>query len=465
MSAQHIEGQRKDKLKHAKLTEITVGERFRKEFGDLDELVESIQRKGIIQPLSVDKNGNLLAGGRRFAAAERAGLLTVPVIVREIVDTLDSREIELFENIHRKDFTWAERAAITAEINALYQQKNGKTWEGWSGRKTAELLDRSVAQVSRELQLAAAIKIMPELGELKTADEALKVLKKLEGDAIVEELRERQKKKMAEHTEEVPVEDGAAPATAVSAMEKGLRTMLHLAEANYQIKDAFKGLAALKDNGPIQIIECDPPYGIDLNEQKGSKSSTVNNVDSYDEVPAEKYERFVNQLASELFRVAGKDCWLVFWYGPTWHQTVLTALRNAGWQVDEIPAIWTKAHGQTLQPELYFARCYEPFFLCRKGKPVLVERGRSNVFSFPAVPSKSKFHPTQRPVELIKEVLHTLGAGRQQVLVPFLGSGATLLACYELGMHGFGFDRNKEYKDKFMLEVEAQTRRLFEPEE
>lgn len=469
MSAmQQIEGQRKDKLKHLKLTEIVVGERFRKDFGDLDELIDSIKRKGIIQPLTVSTDGTLLAGGRRFAAAEKAGLITVPVIVRDTTDNLDSREIELFENIHRKDFTWAERAAITAEINTLYHAKYGKTWEGWSGRKTAELLDKSVAAVARDLQLAEAVKLMPELGELKTADEAMKILKKLEGDAIVDELRERQKKKMQE-TVETPnpndVEDHQDPAVISALLNKGLRTMLHMADTNYQIRDVFQGLEALKSNGHFQIIECDPPYGIDLNEQKGSKSSTVNNVDSYDEVPTEKYERFTKKLVSELYRVAGKDCWMVYWYGPTWHQMVLTQLREAGWQVDEIPAIWAKAHGQTLQPDLYFARCYEPFFLCRKGKPVMVERGRSNVFSFPTVPSKSKFHPTQRPTELIKEILHTLGAGRQQVLIPFLGSGATLLACYELGMHGLGFDRNPEYKDKFMLEVEAQTRRLFEVEE
>ncbi len=54
MSKELVAGERKDKLKYVKITEIIVGERFRKDFGDLDELVSSIQEKGIIQPISID---------------------------------------------------------------------------------------------------------------------------------------------------------------------------------------------------------------------------------------------------------------------------------------------------------------------------------------------------------------------------------------------------------------------------
>lgn len=95
----------------------------------------------------------------------------------------------------------------------------------------------------------------------------------------------------------------------------------------------------------------------------------------------------------------------------------------------------------------------------------MVVRGRLNVFNFAGVPGKNKYHPTQRPLELIKEIFNTLGAGNQHVFVPFLGSGATLLACYDLGFRGFGTDLNGEYKDRFMLEVENQTRRNFTTEQ
>lgn len=465
MAAQMVEGHRKDKLKHIDPKTIIIGERFREDYGNDDtweDFKDSIKNKGLIQPISVDSELHLLAGGRRTRAVLELALPTVPVIMRDVADEIDARELELFENIHRKDFTWAERAKLTEKINKLYTDKHGEG--NWSGRKTAELLDKGVATVARELQLANAIKLMPELAELKTADEALKLLKKMEDDAIVDELRRRQVDRM-DAPVHVDNEDHGNAKTNARNFQNGLRTMLRMADQNYIISDVFKGMEGLRSNGNIQIIECDPPYGIDLNQQKGSKNTITSNVHTYEEVEREDYPNFVRKLCSELYRVAGKDCWLVFWYGPTWHQLVLESLREAGWQVDEIPAIWAKTQGQTLQPEVYLARGYEPFFLCRKGKPVMVERGRLNVFNFPGVAGKSKYHPTQRPTELIKEIFSTIGAGRQHVFVPFLGSGATLLTCYDMGFQGFGFDLNGEYKDKFMLAVEDQTRKLFDSEE
>ncbi len=461
MKAATVEGHRKDKWKHAKLDEITVGERFRQDLGDLEELVNSIREKGIIEPLVVDSNMRLLAGGRRYAAACQLELPTIPVMIREYVDELDSREVELFENIYRKDFRWDERASLVKQIDDLYNLKHEKTGD-WSGRKTAELLDRSVGSVSQDLKLARAIEAVPELKVYKTADEALKVLKKFEETTLMAELRGRQQSLMQTGAEA----DAASAAAGVAGpqLERGLRLTLQAAEKSYIVQDVFKGLQSLPTNGKITIIECDPPYGIDLNAQKASKDSATSTVTSYNEISAEIYPGFLTELCKELFRVAGKDCWLVFWFGPTWQQEVLAALKNGGWAVDEIPAVWTKAQGQTLQPELNFARGYEPFFLARKGKPLMAERGRLNVFHFPGVPGARKYHPTQRPQELIGEILTTLGAGQQTVLVPFLGSGATLLSCFEHGFHGFGFDLSGEYKTPFMLEVEKQTRALFTTE-
>jgi ParB/RepB/Spo0J family partition protein len=447
-----VEGHRTDGFSHIPLEAITVGERFREDFGDIEELKDSIRDKGIIQPITVDSNYTLLAGGRRYRAATELGLPTIPALIREFVDEVDSREIELMENLHRKDFTWAEKAKLTARIDALFREKNNGNW---SIRKTAEVSDSSKSAVARELELARAIEAVPELAEFKTADEALKVLKKMEEQAVVAELHARQKQRLAD--------EGRADAKVVGGqLEAGLRTLLKLADKNYIVSDVFAGMSGLKDNGHINLIECDPPYGIDLNSQKGSADSAVSTVHSYEEVARDEYPGFLKRLATELYRVAGKDCWLVFWYGPTWHHQVLTSLREAGWQVDEIPAIWAKPQGQTLQPELYFARGYEPFFLCRKGKPLMIERGRLNVFNFSPVPPKQKYHPTQRPLELIEHIFSCLAAGRANVFVPFLGSGASLLACYNLGFTGFGFDLNGEYKPKFMLEAEAQARKLFD---
>jgi len=76
---------------------------FRREA--LQELVDSIRQHGIIQPLIVRQSGarfELIAGERRFRAAQEIGLITVPAIIRTAND-LEVLEISLIENLQRAD--------------------------------------------------------------------------------------------------------------------------------------------------------------------------------------------------------------------------------------------------------------------------------------------------------------------------------------------------------------------------
>lgn len=78
----------------------------------LTDLANSISAKGIIQPLVVRPDGDgfeLIAGERRFRAAGRLGLATVPVVVRD-ADDADTFEVALIENIQREDLNPIEKA-------------------------------------------------------------------------------------------------------------------------------------------------------------------------------------------------------------------------------------------------------------------------------------------------------------------------------------------------------------------
>lgn len=78
----------------------------------LDELARSIESNGIVQPVVVRKNGNryqIIAGERRWRAAQRAGLRRIPVTIREIADDR-LLEIALIENIQRQELNPVEEA-------------------------------------------------------------------------------------------------------------------------------------------------------------------------------------------------------------------------------------------------------------------------------------------------------------------------------------------------------------------
>ncbi len=80
--------------------------------GRLEELAQSIRSHGVIQPLLVrlvDGRHEIVAGERRWRAAQRAGLLKVPIVVREVADA-DLLAVALIENIQREDLNPIEEA-------------------------------------------------------------------------------------------------------------------------------------------------------------------------------------------------------------------------------------------------------------------------------------------------------------------------------------------------------------------
>jgi ParB-like chromosome segregation protein Spo0J len=91
------------------LREITIGPRFRQDLGDIAGLAASIQRLGLLHPIIVSTDHELIVGRRRLAAHEHLGLETIEAWV---VDLDDPMNAEIDENTQRKDYTISEWIAI-----------------------------------------------------------------------------------------------------------------------------------------------------------------------------------------------------------------------------------------------------------------------------------------------------------------------------------------------------------------
>ena len=95
----------------------------RRHFGEeeLDSLAQSIREKGIVQPLLVrpveggDADFELVAGERRWRAAQRAGLHEVPIVIRPLGDS-EALEIALVENLQREDLSPLEEAEAYSRL-------------------------------------------------------------------------------------------------------------------------------------------------------------------------------------------------------------------------------------------------------------------------------------------------------------------------------------------------------------
>lgn len=102
------------------ITDIRIGQRARTDLGDLTELVTSIKGVGLLQPIVITADRELVAGGRRLAACRQIGMERVPVHVAEdITDAVTLLVAERDENTCRKAMTISEKLTIGQRIEEL----------------------------------------------------------------------------------------------------------------------------------------------------------------------------------------------------------------------------------------------------------------------------------------------------------------------------------------------------------
>jgi ParB family transcriptional regulator, chromosome partitioning protein len=130
---------------------------------ELQSLADSIRQKGVIQPLIVRPKGDekyeIVAGERRWRAAQMAQLHEIPVIIRELTDS-EVLEVAIIENIQRQDLNAIEEALGFRQLMSRF---------GHTQEKLAEALSRSrshVANLLRLLSLPDDVQAMVRSGTL-----------------------------------------------------------------------------------------------------------------------------------------------------------------------------------------------------------------------------------------------------------------------------------------------------------
>lgn len=140
------------------------------------ELARSVAQKGVLQPLLVRPSGDgyeIVAGERRFRAAQQVGLSTVPVVVKTLSDR-ETLEIALIENVQREDLSAVEEARAFKQLLTF----------GLSQEEVAEAVGKSrsaVANTLRLLQLGDAALSALDEGAI-TAGHARAILAQPEAD-------------------------------------------------------------------------------------------------------------------------------------------------------------------------------------------------------------------------------------------------------------------------------------------
>jgi len=169
----------------------------------LAELAESIKNQGLVQPLVVRKRSDgdgggfwLIAGERRWRAAQRAGLKSVPVVVKD-VQAKDAYELTLVENLQREDLNPIEEAEAYQRLSSEF---------GYTQEQLALRVGKDRATVANSLRL---LKLPQKVRNLVASDELqmghARALLGLDGDPAIERAAARvvQKQLSVRQTEEL----------------------------------------------------------------------------------------------------------------------------------------------------------------------------------------------------------------------------------------------------------------------
>jgi len=162
----------------------------RRNHGNIKTLAESIKKEGLLQPLVINQNNELICGRRRYEALNFLGWKNVSIIKVETESDIDKLSKSIAENLMRKELEWPEEIKAKEQLDQLMREKHGGAKKGqrtdltlsdsdevWTQDKTAKLLNESRALVTEDLQLAEAIKQYPEIEKCKTKSLAKRKLK------------------------------------------------------------------------------------------------------------------------------------------------------------------------------------------------------------------------------------------------------------------------------------------------
>lgn len=439
-------------LKQIPVSKIFVADRRREDYGDLPGLAENIKMNGLIQPIAVymrnpkdaeadEKPYGLAAGERRLRACRILHMNEIAArIYPEHLTEYVRKHIELDENYFRKNLTYAEEVMLKKDLHDMEVAEHGvkystaKDAPGHSLRDTAKMLGESPANISRDLALAKLLEDHPELKGMKNKTQLQKLIKRAGKEEIAEELNRRLQKKMS--------------ATPIEKQHELLCDM-------YKVGNFFDEIKKYPDES-FDIIECDPPYAIALQQVK-TEFNAQYNPESYNEIAEEYYPAFIELIMENCYRVMKPHSWMLWWFASDpWWPIIVNEIRKEqykGITFRAQPLIWAKPQGQTNQPDIYLPSCYEMCFAFCKGKPGIARQGRNNWFDYRLISPDNKIHPTERPVELIQDMLSTFAWQTAKVCTPFAGSGNTLLAAANLGMEAVGWDLTDAYKKLYHVRV------------
>lgn len=400
--------------------DINEGERARVDYGEVGDLANSIREKGLMHPIVIDSNMNLIAGGRRFRAHQLLKMELIPCHIFSDLNELQRAELELEENSKRKDFSWQEEVKLTEKLVRLRKEQDPSLTmkEHFLGD------DIGAKTIQRNLFLARMGELHPEI-----------LLEKDKANAM----------RKAERIQEGKIRKLLVQASNGESMTPSGDNSIREFSSNgvtLRNQDCLEGIRSLP-NESIDLIITDFPFGVDLDKNAEFKKNGWDQV--YSDDTQNLLSVLLPGLASEFQRVLKEGGHFYIFYPSIHHNAFDSELRKY-FTLQHVPLIWNKrTGGVSFAPYRVYAPNYEPILYGWKGESRKLKAPGYCVLNFDNLHGGEKTHPAEKPLELLCYLIDQSSIEGEVVLETFSGSGVTLEACLRMNRKGIGFELSPKW--------------------
>lgn len=362
--------------------------------GAVEAVANSIKEFGIKNPIIIDRDNVIVCGHTRIKACEKLGIEKVPCVV---ADDLTDEQI--------KAFRIADNS--TAQI---------AEWDLEKLQAELENIDMDMVQFGLQEQ--------------------------------IDEIEKEFEKEVQE--DEVPeVDEEHEPICKLGDIWQLGRHRLICGDSTDKAM-----VERLMNGEKADLYLTDPPYNVNYTDGQENERKILNDHFDTDEECGEKLwlPTFINA------REVSNDCCSVYCFMPQGgtHMMMMMMMSKAGWQVKH-ELIWLK-QSIVLNRADYNYR-HEPFLYGWNKTHKFYGKGKFKNTSVWQIdrPTKSKEHPTMKPVELFAEIINNATKKDDIVLDTFCGSGTSFIACEQLERTCYGLELDPKYCDVIIKRWETLT--------
>lgn len=227
--------------------------------------------------------------------------------------------------------------------------------------------------------------------------------------------------------------------------------------------DCIKGMKGIDDN-QVSLILTDPPYEISKDSNYASSAPTGKDTDrfriSIDFGEWDEQNAFdIYSAMKEGYRVLRKGGYIVCFYDLWKIQTLKDAMEKAGFAQFRFIE-WVKTNPVPINSKVNYLTNSREIAVCavKGSNPIFNSEYDNGIYNFPVCHDEDRFHPTQKPVDLMRSII-LKHSNRDDLVLDFtMGSGTTAVACYLEKRHFIGFELNKEYYDKACKRIDNELR-------